>query len=221
MPIYMTYWQASRNDIDEIDKMGTDSAAGGQQLARRIDFSGIDKMIRAANADIHLAQRFRSNSDDYSVGFTIRSKTGGDARSERERLMDNYLNKGNYPRVYSLGIALENRRTLESDGFERFYLVDVSVFLNALHNETIEPSNAFDNGDGSAGEAYDIADLVGIGAIDEVWDRQELEQVYEQNRVNRQSNLKAFASDSVTCPNCDRSHEPHVRICYYCGVDLR
>lgn len=222
MDIYMNYWQASRDDIEEIDKIGNDEGNDGQKLAQRIDFSGIDKIIRAANADIHIAQRFRANSNEYSVGFTLRSQTGGDARSERDRLLDNYRNRGNYPRIYSLGIALENTRSMDSEGFERFYLIDLERFLAALDSGDIEPVlKDYPNGDGSALDAFSIGDIASIGAIEEAWGEQDLRSIEREERIYRQSSLVAFGDGGVACGNCGRALEDHVRVCYYCGKDRK
>lgn len=163
LDLYKSYWDADA--IIEVDDEGQADTA-----MQHLDFSGLDKVIVQGTKTFHIAQRFRPmRSVSYSrveePDFSIRESTYGDKPTEYDKLVDNHQAGGWVPNVYGFGITPYGRQVALDDGFEKFYLIDVRVFLDQHLAGEIEPVGNRPNGDGSRGLYFDIDDLADNGCI--------------------------------------------------------
>lgn len=166
------YYRSHWDNIKRIEEV--DAQAQNNEAMKRLDFSGIDKIIYTELESIHIAQRFRRmrNTKDGLIDpdFSIRFETYGDNPTEYQKLEKSYNGVGSIPQVYGFGITPYGRKVALDSGFKKFYLIDVDSFLKShfKHNE-VEIMERKPNGDGSAGVFFDIDDIKNAGCIISEW----------------------------------------------------
>jgi len=166
---YRNYW----NGVERIEEV--DAKAKESDAMRRLDFSGIDKIIYTGVQSVHVAQRFRQmrNTDNYGLiepDFSIRIESYTDKPTEYQKLKEAYNGIGSTPQVYGFGITPHGRQVATSDGFKKFYLIDVDEFLeNHFGEGVLKMEGKHPNGDGSMGAYFSIADMEQQDCILEKW----------------------------------------------------
>lgn len=182
-PIY--YWRFW-DDIEEID----DPEAGGESndKMKRLDFSGIDKIVYTPTNQIHIAQRFRTmrNTDEglEEPDFSIRVETYNDNPTEYQKLKTAWTGVGNTPSVYAFGITPYGRQVALDEGFNKFFLIDCAEFLRR-HFDTndIEILEEAPNGDGSMGAYFSLQDLHDYGCILKQWPERQPKRPEDPNDI--------------------------------------
>jgi hypothetical protein len=155
---YHDYWNVE--EITEVDVEGEDHDG-----FKRLDFSGIDKIVHTKTQTYHVAQRFRQmrNKEDgvAKPDFSLRYETYNGEPTEYQKLKESHNGIGNTPDVYGFGITPHGRQIGVKDGFKEFYLIDLQRFLK-LHfdREEITGTGPIPNGDKSKGLYFDLNQLV-------------------------------------------------------------
>lgn len=132
VPIYKKFWPGCT--IDPIDQLGTENG-----VAKRLDFDGLDKVIRLKDKNhqsMHLSQRFRDGSardeDDIDFGLKYSSSYGNNSEYHRLTVAER---EGNYmPDKYSFGITKNHD---PSSGFKILKIYDMRRFIRAVNEGTI------------------------------------------------------------------------------------
>lgn len=164
---YRDYWDVE--EITEVDKEGKENDS-----MKRLDYSGIDKIVYTDTKSIHVAQRFRRMRNEgrelVKPDFSIRYETYNSSATEYQKLKENYSGIGNVPDVYGFGITPYGRKVALNSGFKEFHLIDMEDFLT-LHfdDEAIEMIGKHPNGDGSMGAYFSISDLEDNGCVIQKW----------------------------------------------------
>jgi len=155
--------------ITEVDDEGDDHDG-----FKRLDFSGIDKIVHTERQTIHIAQRFRQmrNTSEglLKPDFSLRYGTYNGAATEYQKLKESYNGLGNVPQVYGFGIVPHGRQVGRKNGFKEFYLIDLQKFLD-LHfgKGEITSLEIAPNGDNSSGIYFDLNQLILKDCIIDCW----------------------------------------------------
>lgn len=165
---YRDYWDGIEK-IDEVDSQGKENEA-----MKRLDFSGIDKIIHTEMGSIHVAQRFRQmrNLENglKEPDFSLRIETYNDKPTEYQKLKNAHTGIGSTPQVYGFGITPYGRQVAKNNGFKKFYLIDVARFLEVhLDKGIVNIMTKAPNGDGSKGAYFSIDELERHGCIMQMW----------------------------------------------------
>jgi hypothetical protein len=154
---YHDFWDVE--EIDEVDAEGEEHDG-----FKRLDFSGIDKIIHTQTQTIHVAQRFRQmrnlKTGLETPDFSLRYETYNDKPTEYQKLKESYNGLGNTPNVYGFGVSPYGRQVGMNDGFEEFYLIDMDQFLQSHFDDSELPEiGKIPNGDNSTGIYFDLEEL--------------------------------------------------------------
>lgn len=180
IPIYKDYWRATSDDIEEVDSMGETN-----DFAKRLDYSGLDKLIHDKNTDIHLAQRFRRPSR-FQVDFSLRMTTTGGRKSEYYKLQEAYENGHYIPTRYAFGVGKDDGEDGVNEGFDFFCLIDNRVFVQKLVDGEIEPCETHqNNGDNKQAAYFSLDKLRKHNLMIREWDNDDFEQEDGQSTLAR------------------------------------
>jgi hypothetical protein len=166
IPVYKNYWALSDEQITEVDDAGTEETA-----AKKIDASGIDKIVEPSTGVRHIAQRFRTperfgSGELVDPDFSLRVSSYTDRQTEYDKLLNAYRNGGNVPKIYTFGVAADVSKSQSREtGFKAFYFIDLHAFLKQFESGHIQPCSCYPNGDGSEALYFDIGDLREQGVI--------------------------------------------------------
>lgn len=140
-PLYERFWPGC--DVLEIGESPTQ-----EPVARELDFSGLDTVIKLPGSPIHMAQRFRVDRKG-GADFTVRYKPG-EGTGEWDRLLDGHRTDHRYiPQLYAFGIGdgFAREDCLER-GLRLLAVYDLPGFLDAYLREKVGYSGPIPNRDG-------------------------------------------------------------------------
>lgn len=154
IPIYQQIWLEC--EIEEVDKIGM----GGNDFAKRRDFSGLDKIVLYKGNEIHIAQRFRGRDPrrrnyDFSLRYVTPGLEGA-KEAEYFKLIEAYNQDLWIPNKYAWGVTKTGQ---SNSGFEKFYIYNVRKILKAIVDGDINNIGVYSNGDGSNGIYFRLDDL--------------------------------------------------------------
>jgi len=165
LDIYKRVWPGC--DVTEID-LETDTSVS----LKKLDFSGLDKLVIWRGVSYHIAQRFRGPREDGDVvDFSFRYKTpdnkGGIRKAEFFNLKNAYNNNGWMPNFYVFGITVNGPSELnqrDSGGFLVLYIYELKRMIKAIVDGRLKEIGVYRNSkggvwDGSSGIYYALDDL--------------------------------------------------------------
>lgn len=123
-----------------------------------MDYAGIDWVVQTDEMILTVGERVRKSGGS----FTLRSDNANSKPCERDLLPTSIENGGLYPNHFLF---------VRRDGFtyERVYLLDTESVIKGIESGDIPLAASGQNSDGTAWEAYDLADIVLQGCVINSW----------------------------------------------------
>lgn len=165
--LYDRYFNTKK--IIEIDVLGQ-----SDNDIRALDFSGIDKIVITDDGrNIHIAQRFRREYEKdgawHTPDFSLRVDSYNDTVTEYEKLRKAHNGIGSMPDVYGFGRMPYGRQPALQNGFDEFYLINLTKLATEHFDGTLKAEGPHPNGDGSRGLYFDLDDIRKHGCMVHAW----------------------------------------------------
>jgi len=161
--IYRQFW-------DGCEVIENDANGKTEETARVLDYGDVDKIIKIAGTQIHMAQRFRKPwgpNNNQDPDFTIRhSRPVSERTIEYERLMSAHKNDAAaYPKRYAFGRVYPEHEK----GLYELYIFNTDKLISAIKSGEVPEHGPKRVGEGQTMMWYDVSDIRSAGVIEKEW----------------------------------------------------